>query len=653
MRLRLSQDHLLFTSLFVFGLVMIAGAFAVSVMVRDQLLHDDGMALAERWSAAALPVVQSAEQPNDMAVAAFALKAQAQRDGVQSLRILRNDGTTLLDQRIGAEGGLRPGGLEQVLDQAIMERVMTGHVHSETVSGDEEGRGTKLTLTAPVISDLSVVGIVQVTVDQSRVASLLANGLGLIATGTALTAWIGFFIPTFITYRRMKGQVQAESRMQHIAHHDALTDLPNRTLFNDRLERALIRAQRSETRVAVMCIDLDMFKNVNDTLGHPVGDALLCEVARRLKEAVRDVDTVARLGGDEFVIIAEQVRQPENVITLARWVTESLQKPYELNGHRVISGGSAGIAMTPEDGLTPAVLLKNADLALYRAKADGRGGFRFFEAEMDADLQRRRNLEIDLQKAISEEQFVLHYQAQYDAASGTLTGYEALIRWPHPVRGLVPPNDFIPVAEECGLIVQIGEWVLRTACAEALKWDDGVRLAVNVSPAQFRKSDIAGLVARVMAETGLPAHRLEIEITEAVLLQNSDVVIAQLTKLRALGVALAMDDFGTGYSSLSYLARFPFDKIKIDGSFVRRMNEEPKLAAIVHTIVGLGNRLDMKITAEGVETEDQVDALRLLGDIQLQGFLFGKPTAEPRTGGAAEAQASNETAVREALARVA
>jgi diguanylate cyclase (GGDEF)-like protein/PAS domain S-box-containing protein len=417
---------------------------------------------------------------------------------------------------------------------------------------------------------------------------------------------------------------QAQAQISHMARHDALTNLPNRTLFREELERALHMVKRTD-QLAVLCLDLDHFKKINDSLGHPVGDALLEQAAARLRTCVGPGDTVARLGGDEFAIVQFcNGCEPSAVPALASQIVEVVAAPYEIEGHQLVIGVSIGISLAPEDGDNPDELLKNADLALYRAKADGRGTYRFFEAGMDARAQARRVLELDLRLALQRDEFEVHYQPIRDLASGEIAVCEALVRWKHPQRGLIAPNHFIPIAEETGLIVQLGDWVLRTACAVAVRWASAC-VAVNLSPVQFRNPDLVATVKSALEQSGLPAHRLELEITESVLLQNSDTTRAMLHELRALGVKISLDDFGTGYSSLSYLRSFPFDKIKIDRSFINELATGKDSLAIVRAVTGLGKSLGIVTTAEGVETDAQLELLSREGCTQVQGYLISKP----------------------------
>jgi diguanylate cyclase (GGDEF)-like protein/PAS domain S-box-containing protein len=432
--------------------------------------------------------------------------------------------------------------------------------------------------------------------------------------------------PAFVTaLRDMTERKQAEAQIRFLANHDALTELANRVLFQDRLEHALALARRSKDEVAVLCLDLDRFKEVNDLRGHSVGDAFLKQVALRLCAGVRETDTVARLGGDEFAIVQPGLAQPEGAARLAERLVAAIAQPFEVNGEELVLGLSAGIAVFPADGSDAEALLKNADTALYRAKADGRGTYRMFELEMDAKLRARRALEYDLRQAIAQRQLEIHYQPQAETESGQIIAFEALARWRHPRRGDVSPAEFIPLAEETGLIVPLGEWVLRTACAAATHLPRHIRICVNVSPVQFGRCDLPALVEEVLRCTGLPGHRLELEVTEGVLLKETPQVLATLERLKALGVRIAMDDFGTGYSSLNCLQRFPFDKIKIDQSFIRDLKHNPDSAAIVRAVIGLGRSLRITVVAEGVETAEQRDMLRRQECCGIQGYLIGRP----------------------------
>ena len=425
-----------------------------------------------------------------------------------------------------------------------------------------------------------------------------------------------------ITHEDVTERQRSEAMIAYLAHHDALTDLPNRVRFQERLSEALARVHRGEN-LAVLCLDLDRFKGVNDTLGHPIGDLLLKAVTDRLRQCVRGSDMIARLGGDEFAIVQTDVQQTADATMLATRMIEAVSAPYVIDDHQVVIGLSVGIAIAPNDGLDADLLLKNADMALYRAKADGRGVYRFFEAEMDARMQVRRTMELDLRRAIVNGEFELFYQPLFNTKTQQITAFEALIRWHHPVRGLIPPLDFIPLAEETGLIVPVGEWVMYKACEQAARWPSQARVAVNLSPAQFRGKALLSTVSSALARAGLAAERLELEITETILLQDSEATLATLHDLRALGVRISMDDFGTGYSSLSYLRKFPFDKIKIDGSFIRDITEQG--LPIVRAVAAMGSGLGIVTTAEGVETREQLELLEREGCTEVQGYLLSQP----------------------------
>ncbi|HEY1932237.1 MAG TPA: EAL domain-containing protein [Acetobacteraceae bacterium] len=426
------------------------------------------------------------------------------------------------------------------------------------------------------------------------------------------------------TFEDITARRHAEEQVVFMARHDALTLLPNRTVFRERVETAVAHANRA-TAAAVLYLDLDHFKGVNDTLGHPVGDALLRQAAARLSACVRRLDTVARFGGDEFGVVQVGPDRVEDVAMLAQRIIDQLSLPYEVEGHQVIIGVSLGIAMACADGSDPDTLLKNADIALYRAKAEGRGVFRFFAPEMDARLQERRKLELELHAALLNNEFELYYQPQLDLATNRICGFEALMRWNHPTRGVVNPYEFIWLTEEMGLIVPLGEWALRQACREAMQWPFDVRVAVNLSPVQFNRHDLIRNVREALDESGLPPQRLDLEITETVLLLHNADNLGILRELRELGVRISMDDFGTGYSSLSYLRSFPFDKIKIDQSFIRDLPHDKDAAAIVRAITALGASLGMVTVAEGVERPDQLARLREEGCAEVQGYLFSVP----------------------------
>jgi diguanylate cyclase (GGDEF)-like protein len=431
----------------------------------------------------------------------------------------------------------------------------------------------------------------------------------------------GGWVTTFddVTERQL-----ADERMAHLAHHDTLTNLPNRSMFRERLDQALSEATIAP--LAIFSLDLDRFKAVNDTFGHPAGDWLLKCVAARLQRCLRnETDVVARFGGDEFAIIQFDIKDADDAERLAKRIVEVIGKPYRDKSRDMHVGMSLGIALYPDDGKDADTLLKNADMALYRGKSEGRNVYRFFEPGMDAMVLARQALETDLEAALPRREFELDFQPIMNIASGDIVGAEALMRWHSPVRGLVSPDDFIPAAEETGLIVQLGDWALRKACTIAADWPHAMRIAVNVSAVQIKSSTFARGVISALAFSGVPADRLELEITETVLMDESDTVLKTLRQLRDLGIRIALDDFGTGYSSLGYLRRFPVDKIKIDRSFIGDIDNRDS-AAIVRTVIGLGAQLGITVTAEGVETEAQLDMLRKAGCVEAQGYLIGVPS---------------------------
>jgi diguanylate cyclase (GGDEF)-like protein len=429
--------------------------------------------------------------------------------------------------------------------------------------------------------------------------------------------WVG-------TYEDITERCRTAAHIARLARHDALTELPNRLMFREEMTDALARVRERAESMAVMCIDLDNFKAVNDSLGHPIGDKLLQIVSARLRASIADGDTIVRLGGDEFAIL-HRVQNTQGAARLARRLIKEISEPCRIEGQEINTGLSIGIAIAPHDGMDGDQLIRFADLALYRAKAEGRNTFRFYRPEMSARVQGRRLLELDLRRALMAGEFSLAYQPQVALATNELTGMEALMRWTHPERGPVSPAEFIPIAEETGLIAPYGEWVLQQACAEAARWPDPIKVAVNLSPVQLRNRGFVTNVTRTLAATGLPARRLELEITETVLMQNNETLLAMLHQLRGLGVRIAMDDFGTGYSSLSYLRNFPFDKIKIDRSFTADADRNRGGGAIIQAIATLGASLGVETTAEGIETSDQLEQVRRAGCTEVQGYLISHP----------------------------
>ena len=417
----------------------------------------------------------------------------------------------------------------------------------------------------------------------------------------------------------------AQEKIARLARFDELTGLANRTQFRERIADMLAAVKDRVNHLAIHLIDLDRFKTVNDTLGHPIGDLLLKEVAARLTALVRPGDMITRFGGDEFVILQANTSRQQAAHALASRVAKALKEPFHIAGHRIDVGASIGIAMAPHDGVDADELIKKADMALYAAKSTGGGGHRFFAIEMEDAAQERRSLELDLREALSREQFTLNYQPLVDLHTGRVTTCEALLRWTHPTRGNIPPSIFIPVAEETGLIIALGEWVLNRACADAADWPRNVRVAVNLSPVQFRDESLGLQVVAALAKSGLSAQRLELEVTERLLLEDNDSTLDTMQRLQELGVSLSLDDFGTGYSSLNYLRKFPFQKIKIDRSFITDLGDGRDARAIIGAVASLGAGLDKTVVAEGIETEEQMNLVRSQGCQEGQGYLFGKP----------------------------
>ncbi|PVM91544.1 bifunctional diguanylate cyclase/phosphodiesterase [Caulobacter radicis] len=431
---------------------------------------------------------------------------------------------------------------------------------------------------------------------------------------------------TVLAIRDLRERRSAEEKIRYLAEHDGLTGLPNRNSLQARLAAALERVEASGETLSLVCIDLDHFKEANDLHGHLAGDALLVEAARRLQDSVVAPSFAARLGGDEFILVQIAAGdQPAAAAELAGRVLEQLSVPAVYEGQDLAMGASLGVSLFPDDGRTAEALLANADMALYRAKESGRGVYRFFKREMDETIRERRTMARELRQAITDEELVVFYQPLARAADGEVCGFEALVRWKHPVRGMVPPLEFIPVAEENGLITQLGEWVLRRACADAASWDRPLRIAVNLSPLQLNQPNLPTLVHEVLIATGLSPSRLELEITESALFKDYQRALDNLRRLKALGVRIAMDDFGTGFSSLSTLQSFPFDKIKIDKSFVENIHRHDRATVIVRAVLGLGRSLEIPVVAEGVETQEQIDFLRGESCAELQGYAIGRP----------------------------
>jgi diguanylate cyclase (GGDEF)-like protein len=504
-------------------------------------------------------------------------------------------------------------------------------------------------LTLPLAVNGEPRGTLVVYLDQSDQAAVLANYFDWVVGITLALLGAGIAVPAAFAWMRGRERRKAEEQLRYLEEHDVLTDLANRKAFVDSLTAAIGRMQRDRTHIAVLCLDIDKFKEINEAADHSGGDQVLRDIGGRIQSTLRGNDLIARLAGDEFAIALVDITNLGDVMAFMNRLVEALRRPLQVAGKEMLVTTSVGIALAPADGDTAATVLRHAGIALARAKGDGGQRMCFFEHSMDKALQRRRMVEHELRLALGREEFEVVYQPQYDLATERQCGSEALVRWHHPVHGKIAPGHFISVAEDTGLIVPLGEWVLRRACTDAAKWPDPLIVAVNLSPAQFRDGDIAETVAEVLKETKLPPERLELEITENLLINDTEEVLGKLNRLRQLGVAIAMDDFGTGYSSLNYLARFPFSKIKIDRQFIRNMTRDPATRAIVKTIIALGKSLDVTITAEGVETEEQAAILRDFGCPQVQGFLYGYPGAA-ETGVKPEGNVTSITAARSSAA---
>ena len=481
----------------------------------------------------------------------------------------------------------------------------------------------------PLLRDGRVNGVALVDVERGGFEKRLFEGIrrGAVLTAGAISVVALGMLALLLQWGHARRA--AEDEASFLAHHDALTGLPNRRQFNARFEQLLRVARNKHQRLALLCIDIDCFKEVNDVYGHLAGDQLLIGVSKRLQDVVGTKGFVSRLSGDEFTVLLDGIDGARDANRICDAIMAAQREPLTVDGHRVAATLSIGVSLFPTDGDGTEELLKHADLALYKAKADGRDCYRFFAPVMDLELRRRRSLQNSLRLAVEADQLEVHYQPQVDISSGQIIAFEALCRWTHPKEGPIPPSEFIPIAEDSGLISRLGAWVLETACREACGWSESVGIAVNLSPQQFHDGDIVAVVRNALDISGLDPARLELEITEGVLLRDIEAVSVALAKLRDLGVGIAMDDFGTGYSSLGYLTRIPFTKIKIDRSFIHQMGSNTNVDTIISSIIGIGNSLNIHVTAEGVETFAQLNSLKAAGCHVVQGFLYGRPSRDP------------------------
>ncbi len=510
---------------------------------------------------------------------------------------------------------------------AIRDQILAGKPYFELKRETGSGRPAVYSeVYVPVQRDGKVLGAVQVFVDQTELARNAESAFVRVAGVVAALLLVLLAVASYQFWMRLRPSLrQAETRVRYMAHHDVLSGALNRASFNEMLKQAAWRRAEGGPAFALLCIDLDHFKEVNDSLGHAAGDEVLRVATQRLKACVREGDQVARLGGDEFAVVLLGVASVAAVTPLAQRIVEALSQSYDVGDQRLRCGGSVGVAIHGVDATDPDDLLGKADLALYRAKAQGRGTFSFYDVAMDQQMQTRRELTRDLRDAIAANQMSLHYQPLYGRDARTLIGYEALLRWQHPKRGNIAPVEFIALAEETGVIDAIGVWVLRRACTEAAGWPAPLTVAVNLSAMQFASDNLVQLVTQALSDAGLAPERLELEITESLLMNNTEQVMGVLRSLSAMGISIAMDDFGTGYSSLAYLWRFPFDKVKIDRAFTHNLGHDAKVGVIVHSIISLAHSLDIRVNAEGVETPSQMAALQDRGCDELQGFLLGRP----------------------------
>jgi len=611
-------------------LALIGGTLGTVKLTTDHLLYRDATATARNWARYVaenvkdLEQIAAGEQPSSASMAFFrwaqsvglVFRYEIFNRGGYSQLISDRQGTALVDL--------------SEFNPAAAAAVTSGEPVVAVKHGDAIERPSFFAEAyVPVLVDRRPIAVVAAYVDQTEVRDRFFNSFLVAAISLCLLTAFAFTVPAAAWYRRTMEKQRAEAEIEFLARHDAMTRLANREYLSEKLAEALTKLAPAGGQLAVHSIDLDHFKEVNDTLGHHGGDALIKLAAERLRSSTRAEDIVSRLGGDEFAIVQPDIVDRSEAEGLAKRLLDAMAKPFVVNGHEVAATASIGIALAPKDGVEPERILKSADLALGKSKADGRNCFRFFAPEMDTELQARLKLERAIRDAVQNESFELHFQPVVDTLSGKLTGFEALLRLSDIDGKPIAPSVIIPVAEEIGLIAKIGRWVIHKACRAAALWPSHLSVAVNLSPAQFYAGGVCDVVSAALAESSLDPNRLELEITETLLLRDTDAVLAELARLKALGVAVVMDDFGTGYSSLSYLWRFPFDKIKIDCSFMLNLDgADENVRTIISTIVTLGHSLHMRVTVEGVEDDRQAEFVRGTGCDEVQGFYFGRPMAE-------------------------
>jgi diguanylate cyclase (GGDEF)-like protein len=623
----LSNDSAIVASLATMILLVALGGIKLSRVVAANMLRADAQSTSSVWAASLddaiddIPAIVDGTPPS--AKTKHLLENASQAGDIYRYKVWNKTGRVVfMSERMDSAEEPTPSG--QIVARSILSRKAFTEGH---VGKPPQNPAYFATSYIPIKRNGSVIGVYEVYLDQTADKALYERSFLLTESIIAIAVLLAGGFPGFMVYRKMMAHRAAEADALFLAEHDSLTGMPNRKRLGEAAKAALAWTRRNQSYVAALLIDLDRFKEINDNFGHAAGDEVLRTLAIRLNSAIRDEDMAARLGGDEFVILQVGMAQPTGASSLVDRLMKILSEPYQVGDAQVMCGASIGIAIAPTDAQEWDALLSCADTALYKAKAEGRNAVCFFEAGMDATIRSRRRLEADLRRALETNAFQLAYQPLFSFHDESLLGFEALLRWP---EGWEPqsPAAFIPVAEESGLIVPIGAWVLANACRTAAAWPDTLKIAVNLSPVQFRQGDIVAVIEAALNASELDPERLELEVTESLWLKNTDAVLDQLARLRKLGISIALDDFGTGYSSLSYLWKFPFDRVKIDRSFVTEMERDPKAMAIVNSIVGLGKSLHLTVTAEGVETRDQAQALSKAGCDQAQGYLFGRPLSE-------------------------
>jgi diguanylate cyclase (GGDEF)-like protein len=627
----LSNDSAIVASLAAMVLLVALGGIKLSRVVAANMLRADAQSTSSVWATTLddaieeIPAILDGAAPS--AKTKHLLENASQVGDIYRYKVWNKTGRAVfLSERMDSSQERTPNAEKR--GQIIARSILSGSAFTEGHIGKPpENPAYFADSYIPIKRNGEVIGVFEVYLDQTADKALQERTFLLTEGIIAIAVLLAGGFPGFMVYRKMMAHRAAEAEALFLAEHDNLTGMPNRKRLGEAAKAALAWTRRNQSHVAALLIDLDRFKEINDNFGHAAGDEVLRTLAIRLNSAIRDEDMAARLGGDEFVILQVGMAQPTGACSLADRLMKILSEPYMVGDSQVICGATIGIAIAPTDAQEWGALLSSADTALYKAKAEGRNAVCFFEAGMDATIRSRRRLEADLRRALETNAFQLMYQPLFSFHDESLLGFEALLRWPEDWEPQ-SPAAFIPVAEESSLIVPIGAWVLETACRTAAAWPQPLKVAVNLSPVQFRQGDIVAVVEAALSASGLNPERLELEVTESLWLKNTDAVLEQLAQLRKLGISIALDDFGTGYSSLSYLWKFPFDRVKIDRSFVTAMERDPKALAIVNSIVALGKSLDLTITAEGVETASQAQALCKAGCDQAQGYLFGRPLSE-------------------------